>query len=99
MDNAEPEQEALFHIEGPDEDGCVWACSAEGRDGWCQNLGPKEKVLEEFTQWPSSAEAASVALSLTPEELSRLDGWIAEQEGEKPSRREAVRRLLNLLLA
>jgi hypothetical protein len=25
-----PEQEALFDIEGPDEDGCVWACSKDG---------------------------------------------------------------------
>ena len=37
----EPDQEALFEIEGPDEDGCVWICSAAGRDDWCQNLGPR----------------------------------------------------------
>jgi hypothetical protein len=30
----EPEQEALFEIEGPDEDACVWACSPNGRDVW-----------------------------------------------------------------
>ena len=24
MDENDPEQEALFQIEGPDEDGCVW---------------------------------------------------------------------------
>lgn len=38
----EPDQKALFQIEGPDEDGCVWMCSAHGRDVWCVNLGPKE---------------------------------------------------------
>ena len=36
-----PDQEALFEIEGPDEDGCVWICPAAGRDDWCQNLGPR----------------------------------------------------------
>jgi hypothetical protein len=45
------EQEALFEIEGPDEDGCVWLCSAEGRDVWCQNLGPRDKVAEKLTDW------------------------------------------------
>jgi hypothetical protein len=35
--NNEPEQEALFQIDGPDDDGCVWACSPGGRrDIWCQ---------------------------------------------------------------
>lgn len=42
----EPVQEALFQIEGPDDDGCVWACSTEGRDVWCANLGPQDKVAE-----------------------------------------------------
>jgi hypothetical protein len=32
MTEEETEQGALFQIEGPDEDGCVWACSPEGRD-------------------------------------------------------------------
>jgi hypothetical protein len=30
MEN-EPEQDALFEIEGPAEDGCVWICSAKER--------------------------------------------------------------------
>ena len=47
----ESEQDALFQIEGPDEDGCVWICSAEGRDTWCQNLGPKDKVAKVLSQW------------------------------------------------
>ena len=45
------EQAALFEIEGPDEDGCVWACAPQGRDVWCRNLGPKEKVVEVFLRW------------------------------------------------
>lgn len=31
-------QEALFEIEGPDEDGCIWICSTEGRKVWFHNL-------------------------------------------------------------
>jgi len=52
----EPEQDALFEIEGPDEDGCVWICSSKGRDVWCQNLGPKEAVAEQFCQWLGSID-------------------------------------------
>ena len=48
MSGDEPDQEALFNIEGPDEDGCVWICAAEGREVWCQNLGPREKVAEKL---------------------------------------------------
>jgi hypothetical protein len=50
-DTEEPEQAALFQIEGPDEDGCVWVCSAEGRDTWCHNLGPEAKVAEVMLAW------------------------------------------------
>lgn len=50
MEN-EPEQEALFELQGPDEDGCVWACSPAGRDVWCQNLGPTQKVAEVLAEW------------------------------------------------
>lgn len=50
----EPGQEALFVIEGPDEDGCVWICSPEGRDVWCQNLGPSAKAAEVMSQWLGS---------------------------------------------
>jgi hypothetical protein len=35
----------------------VEACSPEGREIWCQNLGPKDKVVEVFTQWLASADA------------------------------------------
>lgn len=50
------EQPALFQLEGPDEDGCVWACSPEGRDVWCQNLGPKDRVVEVLSQWLGEIE-------------------------------------------
>jgi hypothetical protein len=52
----EPEQEALFELQGPDEDGCVWACSPDGRDVWCQNLGPAAKVAELLSQWLGSID-------------------------------------------
>ena len=51
-DNIEgDEQDALFQIEGPDEDGCVWVCSAAGREVWCHNLGPRSKVAEKMFAW------------------------------------------------
>lgn len=53
----ESEQPALFQIEGPDEDGCVWACSPDGRDVWCQNLGPTDKVIEVLSRWLGSVDA------------------------------------------
>jgi len=46
-----PPQDALFCLEGPDEHGCVWICSAKGRDVWCQNLGPAPKVAEALSRW------------------------------------------------
>ena len=57
----QPEQDALFQIEGPDEDGCVWACSPEGRYVWCQNLGPTEKVVEVLSQWLGSIDAGEAS--------------------------------------
>ena len=46
-----PQQGALFRIEGPDEDGCVWICSAEGREVWCQNLGPEGPTAAVMADW------------------------------------------------
>jgi len=51
-----PAQGALFRIEGPDEDGCVWACSANGREDWCFNLGPRDPAAEELRRWLNEAE-------------------------------------------
>jgi hypothetical protein len=48
----------------------------------------------------SFAEGAqSFMLTLGPDEMKRLDHWIADRDGDKPTRPEAVRMLLNLLLA
>ena len=55
-DSNEPKQEALFQLEGPDEDGCGWICSVEGRDLWCQNLGPVKKVAPVLSQWLGSID-------------------------------------------
>lgn len=52
-----PAQKADFNIEGPDEDGCVWICSDEGREVWCRNLGPKEAVAEKLYNWLASIES------------------------------------------
>ena len=57
MDENDAAQEALFQIEGPDEDGCVWACSPDGRDVWCQNLGPTEKVADVMCRWLASTQS------------------------------------------
>jgi hypothetical protein len=63
-----PEQAALFQIEGPDEDGCVWICSAKGRDVWCQNLGSRDKVAEVLSQWLASIDDAERSFGLTQDE-------------------------------
>lgn len=52
---AEPDQQVLFVIDGPDEDGCVWIGSREGDPYvWSQNLGPVIKVAEVLGQWLAS---------------------------------------------
>jgi len=51
MTGVEPgacEQEALFDIEGPDEDGCVWAKFANGT---VENMGPRDAVLTKFADF------------------------------------------------
>ena len=52
----EPEQEALFYIEGPDERGCVWAHGTSSADPWAQNLGQAVKVAKVLSQWLGSIE-------------------------------------------
>jgi hypothetical protein len=49
------EQEALFYIEGPDEDGCVWIYSAQA-GGWGHNMGSRDKVAEVLSQWLNSID-------------------------------------------
>ena len=47
----EHQQDALFYLEGPDEHGCVWICSADLPGQWCHNLGPAAKVAEVLSEW------------------------------------------------
>ena len=57
MTGAEPgatEQGALFEIEGPDEDSCVWLVSGEGEDAIVVNLGPRQAVAEKLARWLAS---------------------------------------------
>jgi hypothetical protein len=53
----EPEQDALFYLEGPDEDGCVWISSTDA-GGWHHNLGPAVKVTEVLSQWLATLDDA-----------------------------------------
>jgi hypothetical protein len=45
-------QRALFEIEGPDEDGCVWLHAGN----MTVNLGPKGAVAERLYAWLASIE-------------------------------------------
>lgn len=51
MEDEEP-QGALFTIEGPDEDGCVWILV----DGETVNLGPRDAVAERWVEWLSAID-------------------------------------------
>lgn len=44
-------QEALFEIEGPDEDECVWLVSGSGPSAVVVNLGPRPAVAEKLADW------------------------------------------------
>lgn len=46
----------------------------------------------------SEPAEATVAVRLSPADVAALDAWIADQNGPKPSRAEAIRRLLNQAL-
>jgi hypothetical protein len=50
-DHDEPEQGALFEIEGPDEDACVWLVAGKGEDAVVVNLGPREAVATKLADW------------------------------------------------
>ena len=52
----EPEQDAPFYIEGPDERRCVWMHGTSSRDPWSQNLGPAKKAAEVLSQWLGSID-------------------------------------------
>ena len=63
----EPEQKALFYIEGPDERGCVWVHGTSSADPWAQNLGPADKVAEVLSQWLGTIDHHEQ--ELTPEAI------------------------------
>jgi hypothetical protein len=46
------EQGALFEIEGPDEDGCVWLHAG----ATTVNLGPRDRVAERLQEWLANVE-------------------------------------------
>jgi hypothetical protein len=82
MEN-ESEQEALFELQGPDEDGCVWACSTRGRNDWCEKLGHVSKVAEIMSQWLGSIDYDEVKAQEAPQPSRR------QQERESKARRLA----------
>ena len=85
----EPEQEALFYIEGPDEDGCVWIYGASTRDPWAQNLGPCRKVAEVMSEWLGSVYALENE-TRRQSRRERMDAWdadVARLDNEKTARR------------
>jgi hypothetical protein len=47
----DPDQGALFTIEGPDDDSCVWLISGTGESAVVINLGPREPVSERMADW------------------------------------------------
>ena len=49
-----PDQGALFEIEGPDEDSCVWLVSGEGEEAVVVNLGPRPAVADKLAEWLAS---------------------------------------------
>jgi hypothetical protein len=51
--NEDLEQEALFELEGPDEDRCVWLVAEHGV---VVNLGPRDKVAEKMAEWLSQID-------------------------------------------
>lgn len=56
MTEEERRQLGAWQIEGPDDDGFVWICSAAGRDDWCRNLGHADDAAEKFSQWLGSID-------------------------------------------
>jgi hypothetical protein len=61
----------------------------------CYDLLVKLRVPE---QPETSGQGDGVTVRLEPEELSQLDAWIHAQPEPKPTRRDGVRRLLDMAL-
>jgi hypothetical protein len=47
----EIEQGAIFEIEGPDENACVWLVAGKGEDAVVVNLGLREAVATKLADW------------------------------------------------
>lgn len=77
MQEDEPDQEALFQIEGPDERGCVWIHGTNSRDPWSQNLGPCRKVAEVMSKWLGEADALENDTK-RQSRRERMDAWDAD---------------------
>jgi hypothetical protein len=61
---AEPEQGALFYLEGPDEDGCVWISSADAgastrSEGPLRPLAHLQRTSDTFWRPCSTVQSAS----------------------------------------
>lgn len=48
---------------------------------------------------PATGIGTMIGVRMQPDQLKELDGWIAAQDDPKPSRPEAVRRILKDALA
>ena len=84
----DPEQEALFELQGPDGDGCVWACSPPGRDVWCQNLGSADKVVDVMARWIESVayDEREQSLPIKPDlSLREVNDRLAKRWKAKPT--------------
>lgn len=73
----EPEQDALFYLEGPDEDGCVWTDAG----GWHHNLRPVDKVAEVLSQWLASIDDGESTF------LTYDDSALKCRSGKRPDRK------------
>lgn len=71
VEPGESEQGALFRIEGPDEDGCVWLVFA---DGEVRNAGPRGPVAEQCIQWLTQQDYGEEPGDWTPEQVAALTG-------------------------
>ena len=60
------EGNALFSLQGPDEDGCVWISSTTML-GWRHNVGPADKAAEVLSKWLASLMPVST-FQLTQDE-------------------------------
>lgn len=61
-------------------------------------VSPASKAASKPAAKPATAEEVAVTVRLSPADVAALDGWIEDQNGPKPSRAEAIRRLLNQAL-